>query len=97
MGMFDKETQLKNAPEFDVAQGCRIFKGEYLGKHKSAEYNETTKAKVWAGPVDSLESDAKEYILFGTMADQIGRIDNGDLPANVKMIQEGRSNVLVLL
>lgn len=95
MGMFDKETQLKNASEFDLEQGCRIFKGEYLGNHKSAEFNATTKAKVWAGPIDSVESDAKEYILFGTMADQIGRIDAGDLPANVKMVKDGRSNVLV--
>lgn len=95
MGMFDKETQLKNSSKFDVAQGCRIFKGEYLGKHKSANYNETTKAKVWAGPLNCNESDAEEYIVFGTMADQIGRIAPGDLPANVKMIQEGQSNVLV--
>lgn len=95
MGMFDKETQLKNATEFDAEQPFELFKGEFLGKVDSAEYGENTKARVWAGPQGSIESAAKDYVLFGVMAEQVGRMDDGDLPATVKIGKDGRANVLV--
>lgn len=95
MGMFDKETQLKNAQEFDVEQPFELFKGEYMGKVDSAEYGENTKARVWAGPQGSIESAAKDYVVFGVMAEQIGRMEDSDLPATVKIGKDGRANVLV--
>jgi len=95
MGMFDKETQLKNAQEFDAAQPFELFEAEFLGKHESAEYGEGMKAKVKAGPKDSVPSASKEYIVFGVMAEQVGRMDPSDLPATVKIGQDGRANVLV--
>lgn len=95
MGAFDKETQLKNATEFDPEQPFELFKGEYMGNVKSAEYGDNTKAKVWAGPQGSIEGAAKEYVVFGVMADQIGRQGDGDFPATVKIGKDGRANVLV--
>lgn len=94
MSMFDKETQLKNAEDFDAAQGFTLFSGEYMGMADSAEYGQRPKAKVKAGPVDSAENAAKEYVVFGVMAEQIGRIANGDLPAKCKIGTDGRANVL---
>lgn len=95
MGMFDKETQLKNAEEFDATQPFELFEAEYLGMSKSAEYGENQKARVKAGPKGSVPGAAKEYIVFGVMAEQIGRMDPSDLPATVRMGQDGRANVLV--
>ena len=97
MSMFDKETQLKNASEFDAAQGFTLFSGEFLGMAESAEYGARPKARVKAGPLDSIESTGKEYIVFGVLAEQIGRIAADDLPAKVKLGQDGRATVFVKL
>lgn len=92
MSMFDKETQLKNA---EFADGAFIlYRGEFLGTVKHAEFGNNTKARVWAGPVGGQEADAKEYVVFGTMAEQIGRIKPSDLPEKVKITVDGRSNVI---
>ncbi len=95
MSMFDKETQLKNATEFDAMQPFRLFSGEFLGMVESAEYRTNAKAKVMAGPAGSIESAAKEYVVFGVMAEQVGRIKPDDLPANVKIGEDGRAKVFV--
>lgn len=95
MSMFDKETQLKNAQEFDAAQGLTLFSGEFLGMAESAEYGARPKARVKAGPLGSIESAGKDYVVFGVLAEQIGRIAPGDLPTNVKLAEDGRANVFV--
>lgn len=95
MGMFDKETQLKNATEFDAEQPFELFEAEFLGRTKSAEYGENVKARVLAGPQGSIRDAAKDYIVFGVMAEQIGRMDSNDLPATVKIGKDGRANILV--
>lgn len=92
-GMFDKETQLKNA-EFGTGE-FMIYSGEYLGKVDHAEYGENTKARVKAGVVGGSEVDAEDYVVFGVMAEQIGRMDDGDLPAKCKIGEDGRAKVLV--
>lgn len=92
MGMFDKETQLKNA---DFTDGVfMLWEGKYHGKVTHAEYGENTKATVLASPLGKNKDDADEYVVFGVMADQIGRIDNGDLPSRVIITKDGRANVL---
>jgi hypothetical protein len=93
MSMFDKETQLKNALEFDAAQPFTLWSGEFLGMVESAEYRTNAKAKVKAGPDGSIESAAKEYVVFGVMAEQISRIKPDDLPARVKIGEDGRAKV----
>ena len=89
MGMFDKEVQLKNAPFFDDKDGFMLWEGTFIGAHTSADYGEGVKARVVAGP------DREEYIVFGVLAEQIGRMNNGDLPAKVKVEKDGRANVFV--
>lgn len=95
MGMFDKETQLKNATEFDAQQPFELFEAEYIGMVNSAQYGKNQKAKVKAGPKDSVPNAAKEYVVFGVMAEQIGRMSDDDLPATVKIGKDGQANVLV--
>jgi hypothetical protein len=93
MGMFDKETQLKNA-EFASGE-FMLYSGEFLGNVKHAEYGDNTKARVRAGVVGGSQVDAEEYVVFGVMAEQVGRISSGDLPQKVRIGQDGRANVLV--
>jgi hypothetical protein len=95
MSMFDKETQLKNAAEFDAAQPFALFSGEYLGMVESAEYGARPKARVKAGPAGSIESAGQEYIVFGVLAEQINRMQPDDLPATVKLAEDGRAKVFV--
>ena len=95
MSMFDKETQLKNATEFDAAQPFQLFGGEYIGMVTSAQYGNRPKARVKAGPAGSIESAAKEYIVFGVLAEQISRMQQGDLPATVKLAEDGQAKVFV--
>lgn len=94
MGMFDKEVQLKNAEFAENGNPFTIYSAEPPFKAKSAEYGENMKAFVLAGPIDGNESDAEKYVVFGVMAEQCGRIESGDLPATVKVGQDGRANVL---
>lgn len=95
MGMFDKEIQLKNAEEFDAMQPFTLFGGKFLGMADSSEYGQRPKARVQAGPKDSASADANEYVVFGVLAEQIGRMESNDLPATVKLTQDGRANVFV--
>lgn len=87
MGMFDKEEQLKNQPWAENEQTFTIHSGEFNGAVETT-YGPNVKATVVAGP------DKGKYILYGTMAEQIGRIESGELPASVKIGKDGQSNVL---
>lgn len=95
MGMFDREVQLKNAEDFNPQQPFELFEAEFLGMSKSAQYGSNPKARVKAGPAGSVPGAAKEYVVFGVMAEQVGRMDNSDLPATVKIGQDGQANVFV--
>ena len=96
MGMFDKEVQLKNAPflENNSEGEFMLYNGTYLGTVNHKEYGSNTKARVKAGVVGGSEVDAESYVVFGVMADQIGRMDNGELPQKVRITIDGRANVL---
>ena len=87
MGMFDKGEQLKNQPWAEGEKPFTIHSGEFNGK-VTTTYGDNVKATVVAGP------DKGTFILYGTMAEQIGRMDNGELPAEVKIGTDGQSNVL---
>jgi len=87
MGMFDKEEQLKNQEFTEGEKPFTIHSGVFNGK-VTTTYGDNVKATVVAGP------DKKEFILYGTMAEQIGRMEPGELPAEVKIGQDGQSNVL---
>ena len=93
--MFDKETQLKNAPflESDASAPFMLHTGDYLGLVDSQEYGARPKARVTAGVVGGSRTDAEEYVVFGVMAEQIGRMKSGELPEKVRITQDGRANV----
>jgi len=88
MGMFDKEKQLKNQPFTEGEKVFEIHSGRFNGEVVTT-YGKNVKATVIAGP------DKEEFILYGTMAEQIGRMESGELPAKVKIGQDGQSNVLI--
>lgn len=87
MGMFDTETQLKDAEFAKDGQVFTLHSGEYVGTHHSAQYGDNDKAKVTAGP------NQESFIVFGVLAQQIQRMDEGDLPAQVRIVKDGRANV----
>ena len=87
MGMFDKETQLKNASFAENGQPFTLHTGRFIGA-VTTSYGPNVKAEVTAGP------DKEKYIVYGTMAEQIGRMASGDLPAEVRITQDGQANVL---
>lgn len=88
-GMFDREVQLKDAEFTANEQAFDLWDAEYLGMAKSADYGDQPKAKVIAGP------DKQEYIVFGVKAEQVGRMEKGELPARVKIGRDGRAEPLV--
>lgn len=94
MSMFDKETQLKNAEFALNSQTFTLFSVGTPAMSNHAEYGDSMKATVKAGPVGSSEGDAEEYVVFGVMAEQCGRVKPDDLPADVKITKDGRANVL---
>lgn len=87
MGMFDKEKQLKNEDFAAEEKPFTLHSGKFDGK-VTTTYGDNVKATVIAGP------DKGEYIVYGTMAEQIGRMESGELPTEVKIGQDGQSNVL---
>lgn len=84
--MFDKETQLKNAPFAESGQTFTLYSAEYKGMHES-EYGRNERALVVAGP------DEETFVVFGVLAQQVQRMDDGDLPAQVKIGKDGRANI----
>ena len=91
MGMFDKMDQLKNAPFSDG--DFFIFSATYKGMTDHPEYGRNHMAEVVASATEKDEQDT--YIVYGVMAEQVARIENGDLPAKVKLGKDGRANILV--
>jgi hypothetical protein len=92
MGMFDKEQALTKTDLAADEQGFFLWKGEYIGISKHAEYGENQKARVDASPLSD-KSDIKPYVVFGVLADQIQRMGADDLPAVVRIGKDGRANV----
>jgi hypothetical protein len=89
MGMFDKEEQLTKQEFAQNGTPFILRSAEYLGISKHADYGENQKARVVAGPD---EENCSEYVVFGVMADQISRMESGNLPAVVAIVKDGRAN-----
>lgn len=90
VGMFEKEVQLTKAPFVEVGgKPFYLHSAKYLGKAESADYGSNDKASVVAGPDPDTKDD---FIVFGVMAQQVSRMDSGDLPAWVKIEKDGRAN-----
>lgn len=87
MGMFDKENQLKNAEFAEGEKPFTLHSGTFNGE-VTTTYGKNVKATVIAGP------DREEFIVYGTMAEQIGRMESGELPTEVKVSKDGQSNIL---
>lgn len=90
MGMFDKEPNLTG--EGWTGQPFKLVSGEYLGSVKSAEYGANQKARV---VVETPAGETRKFSVYGVLADQIGRMDQGDLPAMVRIEQQGNANAFV--
>lgn len=88
MGMFDKDEQLTKQDFASNGQVFTLHSAKYLGK-VDTKYGENQKAEVVAGP------DRKQFVCFGVLADQIQRMDDGDLPTDVRIEQDGEANVFV--
>jgi len=88
-GMFDKETQLKDAEFAQNEQAFDLAAAEYLGMVKSAKFGTQAKAKVIAGPAGD------EFVVFGVKAEQISRMTDDDLPARVKIGKDGDAEPFV--
>ena len=89
MGMFEREIQLKNAEFAQNEQAFDLHSGEFLGTVKSAEYGAQPKARVTAGP------DKGSFVVFGVKAEQIGRMEAGELPCRVKIGKHGQAEPFV--
>lgn len=89
MGMFDKEVLLKNADFAKDGQTFTLHSAEYIGRVKSAEYGENDKATVEAGP------DHEDFVVFGVLAQQIQRMEQNELPTQVRIGQDGRAKIFV--
>lgn len=89
MGMFDRETSLTKS-DF-MGKDFVLVKGEYLGVSRSADYGENSKARVTVRELDG--SEERTFVVFGVLADQIQRMEAGDLPAPVRIGKDGRANV----
>lgn len=89
MGLFDRDVQLKDADFVQNGASFTLHSAEFLGMVKSADYGTQAKAKVIAGP------DRGEYVVFGVKAEQISRMENGELPLTVKIGKDGQAEPFV--
>ena len=93
MGMFDKEKSLTKSDHKN--NDFVLWSGQFLGTTKSADYGENVKARVQVSA--NKDAEREDYVVFGVMADQINRLDSGDLPAIVRIGKDGRANVFELV
>lgn len=91
MGMFDREPNL--ASQEWVKEPFDLMRAEYIGLVKSADFGENRKARVWAIPPG--EDAPATFAVYGVLAEQISRMESGELPAKVRVAKEGRAHVFV--
>lgn len=88
-GMFDREKQLKDADFAQNEQAFDLHSAEYLGMVKSSKFGTQAKATVVAGP------QSEDFVVFGVKAEQIGRMNSGELPVRVKIGRDGDAEPFV--
>lgn len=89
MGMFDKRTSLTKS---DYAnRDFWLLSGSYVGVTESTKFGKNHQAAVTVA--DTLDGDGEEFVVYGVLAEQISRMDEGDLPAHVRIGKDGRANV----
>lgn len=91
MGAFDKLAQLKEQPFAQNSQSFYIQSAEYQGLKPTRYGNEQSVANVVAGPS---QGELDTYIVYGVMAEQVQRQDDGDFPRHCKIIKDGEANVI---
>jgi hypothetical protein len=90
MGLFDRTKNLTS--EFEQGQEFLLHSIDHVGVSDNAEYGERPYAEVTVSPVEA-EGDRTTYAVYGVLADQARRAEDGDLPAIVRLGKDKRANV----
>lgn len=90
--MFEKE-ELLTKSDF-ASREFILYGGDFLGETEHAEYGKNVKATVTvSGLGRESQADRKEFVVYGVLADQVRRVESGDLPAVARIGKDGRANV----
>lgn len=92
MGMFDKPPKLAEDYPPNSGKSFTIEEGNFIGYDESFGSPNATATVV----VTSVETPKPTpYKIYGKLAEQIGRMESGDLPAEVTIEKFDRANVFV--
>lgn len=89
LSIFDQPNEDKLSDDYPEGTPFMLYSAEYEGV-KNTSFGPGHQATVLVGPEDR-SGENKEYRVFGRLAEQVKKLDAGELPARVKIIREGRA------
>jgi len=93
MSLFDPPNDRKLSEAYSTGTPFILYEAEYEGVRDTA-FGASAQASVLAGPADRTGTPER-YRVWGTLAEQVKGMDDGDLPALVKVGKQGNRNVWV--
>ena len=91
MSIFDPPKQDKLSDDFTQGTLFWLLAAQYDGVQPTS-FGESVQASIVACPIGE-EHNQKQYRVWGTLAEQVQQMEEGDLPAEVEVVKQGRKNV----
>lgn len=95
MSLFDPPTQDKLSDHFPEGTPFWLLGAKYEGVQPTS-FGDSPQAAIVVCP-PNVEQDAKQYRVWGTLAEQVHAMEPGDIPAEVSIVKSGRKNVWRLI
>lgn len=94
MSLYDPPKQERLSDTFPLGTLFWLLGGKYEGIQPTT-FGDSEQATIVAAPVGE-PTAAKQYRVWGTLAEQVREMEEGDIPAEVEVAQEGRRHVFRL-
>lgn len=90
MSMFDQPNEDRLSDDYPEGESFILYSAEYEGVKKTS-FGDSHQATVLIGPTDR-KGENKEYRVFGRLAEQVKKLESGELPCQAQIIKEGRAH-----
>jgi hypothetical protein len=87
--MFDPPAQHKLSEDYPPGTPFAMLSATYNGL-QDTEYGPRATASVIVTPEVGPSEDARDYRVFGTLAEQVEQMGEAELPAIVQIVKDGR-------
>jgi hypothetical protein len=93
MGIFDPPNDKRLSDDYPYGTVLKLYAGNYEGM-RDTQFGPQASASVDVGPANNV-GELLTYKVWGTLAEQVAQLEQGELPQLVKVAKQGNRNVWV--